>query len=607
MRIRRLATTRFPPIEKLEIADLSSPVIIAGANGSGKTRLKEAITSTFRSPSSPQVSLTLESTREQEAAAWGGDTLDVVQGTACSPLQNYMNSRTRGGTYVGTVIQIDSDRSVQTVQFQPITLATPDPYDAETDLLYYLSPFRNRWPELVNKIYQRMASRDHQIANFAKSNPGKSCQDCLDAYPDPSIAYQEIFKKLLPGKTLEPIDPRQPREFHYKIGEVGPLAFQTLSAGEQEVVKVAFDLVWKRIRHSVILIDEPELHLHPVLAFRLIETLKTLGDGTNQVILFTHSADLISTYYSTGNVYFIDLASVQGENQAKKLSDLLQEHPEAARTVGANLGLFAVGKKLVFIEGTEASVDRLTYHKVAQVCFPEAYFLPLGSVKNINSLREVAAELGKAIFGVNLYMVRDRDGLLDDQVSILEGNPRFRVLPRRQIENYFLDVDVLSRVAQHFYLSSEKADKAGIEAELLDAARACLHPAIVSDVQEFVYLSASVDVPKVKSSDLLDLDSLVAMVVKQLAQSAKSVAARFSEAEVETHIKRQRAMLEAALKDGSWKHIFPGKAVLARFVASFWGEDMGHVRHAYVDLALKEKPEVLSDIRTILEDFAELG
>ena len=130
MRIRRLATTSFPPIEKLEIADLSSPVIIAGANGSGKTRLKEAISNTFRSPSSPQVSLTLGFTREPEVAAWGGDTLDVVQETACSPLQNYMNSRTRGGTYVGTVIQIDSDRFVQPVKFQQITLAMPDPYDA---------------------------------------------------------------------------------------------------------------------------------------------------------------------------------------------------------------------------------------------------------------------------------------------------------------------------------------------------------------------------------------------------------------------------------------------------------------------------------------------
>jgi predicted ATPase len=72
-------------------------------------------------------------------------------------------------------------------------------------------------------------------------------------------------------------------------------------------VKVAFDLIWKQIRHSVILVDEPELHLHPTLAFRLTETLKLLGEGTNQLILFTHSSDLISTYYATGNVYFIDL------------------------------------------------------------------------------------------------------------------------------------------------------------------------------------------------------------------------------------------------------------------------------------------------------------
>jgi hypothetical protein len=110
------------------------------------------------------------------------------------------------------------------------------------------------------------------------------------------------------------------------------------------------------------------LHLHPTLTFKLVETLKTIGDHTNQFIFLTHSADLISTYYSTGNVFFID-STKTGTNQAHRLSELNHSHSEIIQLIGQNLGLFAVGKKLIFIEGKNSSSDRLTYHSIAQKIF----------------------------------------------------------------------------------------------------------------------------------------------------------------------------------------------------------------------------------------------
>jgi len=517
-----------------------------------------------------------------------------------------MQSRTHGGAYVGTVIQIDSDRSVQPVKFQPITLATPDPYDTDIDLTYYLSRFASRWPDVVNKIYQKAANQDLKIAHFARQNPTAKCKEGLDANPDPFLPYQEVFSKLLPGKSLEAIDPKQPREFHYRIDGSGPLSFQTLSSGEQEVVKVAFDLIWKRIRHSVILLDEPELHLHPTLAFRLVETLKDLGEGTNQVFLFTHSPDLISTYYATGNVYFIDLQQETG-NQGRRLSDLHNDHFETARAVGAHLGLFAVGKKLVFIEGTQASVDRLTYHKILQRSSFDAYLLPLGSVKNVNALRDVAEELGKAIFGVDLFMIRDRDGLTTEQVDKLEQNPRFRVLPRRHVENYFLDAEVLSKVAQHLYLDPAKADQAAIESELLACARDCLNTAVLSEVREFVQLNGVIDTPRFKNSTELEIEALMSCVTAQLGNAVAELTSAFSQAGIEKLILQTRTRLSRALEEGSWRKEFPGKMVLARFAGRYCGQELGRVRQAYVDLALDQKPEVFEEIRGIFYHFEELA
>ena len=581
-------------------------MIIAGANGSGKTRLKDAIAATFRSPSSPQLSLTVEATRKQEETTWAAKSLEVTPGTNCVPLHNHMNSRLRGGTHVGTVVQIDSDRSVTPVKFQPITLATPDPYDTEIQLTYYLSPFRNRWPDLVNKIYQKAASQDLKIAASVRADPTAAGQSYLDANPDPFALYQRVFEQLLPDKQLEPIDPKAPREFQYKVGAAGPFPFQALSSGEQEVVKVAFDLIWKQIRHSVILVDEPELHLHPTLAFRLLETIKGLGDATNQLILFTHSPDLISTYHATGNVYFVDIDEPKA-NQGKRLSDLHTDHVETARAVGANLGLFAVGKKLIFVEGTEASVDRLTYHRVAQECFPEAYLLPMGSVRNLNALSHVSEELRSAIFGVDLFMIRDRDGLSDEHVAELEANPRFRVLPRRHVENFFLDAGLLSRVAQHFYLDASQADPEGITAALQRAADLSMHSALLADIKHLVNVEGSLEPPSLKVVEKLEGDRLEEALVKHLNAAATSVTARFSARAAEILVRKRRTVLSAALRNGTWQTVFPGKTVLARFVADYWRMDLVRVRQAYVDIALREKADVLQPIRAILEAFRALS
>jgi predicted ATPase len=374
MHIDRISLRDYPPIKAFDVLTSSNVVIIAGANGSGKTRLKEAVVNSFRNPQQPQASLTLMATRQEEETAWKTRSIQVTAGQDCPVLREYLSTRTKAQAYIGTVVQIDSDRAVQPVRFESFTLATEDPDDQDVNYSWYLNPFIGRWQELVNKVYKKAANRDQKIAKFVKTDPTKPGSEALAAHPDPFLPYQNMFTQLLPGKTLEPIDPKSPREFHYRIAESQPLAFGTLSSGEQEVVKVAFDLVWKRLTHSVILVDEPELHLHPTLAFRLIEILKGFGGGTNQLFLFTHSSDLISTYYATGNVFIVDSSSHE-PNQAHQLSSLTTAHSAVARAAGANLGLFAVGKRLVFVEGREASVDRLVYHKVAQSAFPDSYVM----------------------------------------------------------------------------------------------------------------------------------------------------------------------------------------------------------------------------------------
>lgn len=357
--------------------------------------------------------------------------------------------------------------------------------------------------------------------------------------------------------------------------------------------------------HSVIFIDEPELHLHPTLTFRLLETLKSLGEGTNQLILFTHSADLISTYFSVGNVFFIDLSESAG-NQARQLSDLTKAHVATARAVGANLGLFAVGKHLVFIEGQQSSTDRAVYHRVAQRAFPDAYLLPLGSVDNLMALRTVVAELDHAVFGIGLSMLRDRDGLPDATVADLQSNPRFRCLPRRHIENYLLDEDVLSEVASQFYLDPQKRDKTRIVEALNKAATDSLMVALLSGTREWIRMNGILSQPTVKNVQALTLEQFIKEVSTSVHQAREVLNSSFEDASISAFAEAEHARLAASLRDNSWRVLFPGKLVFALFCGHFWSHDAGRVREAYADIAFSSKPSVFEDVTNIFTHFRGL-
>ena len=65
MKIKSIKLIDYKPIKNIEIDNLGDVVIVAGANGAGKTRLKEAIVTSIQS--NPIMDLTIEATRKEEA------------------------------------------------------------------------------------------------------------------------------------------------------------------------------------------------------------------------------------------------------------------------------------------------------------------------------------------------------------------------------------------------------------------------------------------------------------------------------------------------------------------------------------------------------------
>lgn len=600
MRIKHIKITEHKPIKNLEINDLGNIVIIAGANGAGKTRLKQAIVSTLQGNS--LIDLTIESTRkeEEDPKYFGSDSLEVRKGVPNQTLKNYINSRQYGsGRYVGSLVQIDSDRSIQTLKYNPVNWLGGDPDDAAVPSNFYFNTFSNRWQDFVNYIHQKSASRDKKLADELKKAPSNG-ELIINTNPDPLEKYKVIFSDVLPGKKLLDINPAQPSDFRYQDEYGQTLMFNSLSSGEQEVIKVLFDVARKEIRHSVIIVDEPELHLHPTLTFKLIESLKAIGEHTNQFIFLTHSADLISTYYSTGNVYFID--SIQtGANQAHKLSDLNHSHREIVQLIGENLGLFAVGKKIIFVEGESSSIDRLTYHKIALSVNSELKISPVGSVINIGSLKIVEEQLRNSIFGVDMFMLRDRDGLRQDQIDELENNGRLICLKRRHIENYFLDENILYKVAMHLYLfkNGEELSVEKIASEIKRIAKESISFNLYKNFKEYLATNYSIKAKKISSIETKSIQEVITEISEGLEKNLNVLAAELDKAKTTIWLKSEQTRLEDLLNTDDWKKEFQGKIIFSKLCSEVLKGNPLSIRECYVDIALREQDKGIIEIADI--------
>lgn len=81
--------------------------------------------------------------------------------------------------------------------------------------------------------------------------------------------------------------------------------YDGLSSGQQMILLMLLQFATRRIHRSIVLIDELELHLHPLWQDRLYSSLGNLGDE-NPCIFTTHSTHLRDTIreqsYSTGDL-----------------------------------------------------------------------------------------------------------------------------------------------------------------------------------------------------------------------------------------------------------------------------------------------------------------
>jgi energy-coupling factor transporter ATP-binding protein EcfA2 len=395
---------------------------------------------------------------------------------------------------------------------------------------------------------------------------------------DPLTSYNDLLGRLFPGYAFQDVSEQ---DFVLRVclpsGDVIP--FQDMSSGEKEVFFILAFFIRNNVSRSPLVIDEPELHLHPELARKLIRHMRTIRPQ-NQIWIATHSADLIDEAGRERVVYVrrqLDNPSV-GECVA---ADSDEAELQILRDLFGYSGFVGISQKVVFSEGTEASADRKMFTSLFPTLAEEIKIIPAGTVTNLARINRAVLSLLESDFArCEFYLIRDRDYLSDEHVARYEAQVQDRlfVLRRHHIENYLLDENVISEVlASVFQVNMPSAE---VRDRLLAIARET-SAAVLRDmvVARFSELYQQEDCSIGNHSNGLPLTTpdgevndevfnpLRGALLERIRAVGTGVRERVTEERLTAILETCRTEVLGALNgdNNDWKIVFPGKALLRQF------------------------------------------
>jgi AAA domain, putative AbiEii toxin, Type IV TA system len=193
---------------------------------------------------------------------------------------------------------------------------------------------------------------------------------------------------------------------------------------------------------NVLIVDEPEIYLHPDLQHKLFHLLKA---ADKQVILATHSAEMVNEA-DHDDVIIVN----KSKRSATRVADIdgLQD---ALFSIGSaqniHLARLSRGKKLLFLEGDDYRLlrriaARLGFERLAEGT--DITVVPIGGFGQRQKIQHAAWTFEKVLRSdIAIAAILDRDYRCSEEIHELVRDaratvPHFHILGRKELENYLL-------------------------------------------------------------------------------------------------------------------------------------------------------------------------
>ena len=607
MRIAEITATNIPPINRFEVAALSDLVVLAGANGVGKTRLIEAFLAYFRSFSTGNCHFLIQATERSERNLWQKDALDTSNRQDVELLQKTLQQNRRRRNFTSSILYFESDRSIQKIKPLTFTWDIADPWEESLSWDFAFSGLRNRFQDTLHAIFKKIHSQRNSIAARAVKLRKEGHDSMALNFKNPLRPFKKTFSQLLGPKILEDADIRNQTLRYSMNGNIFDIA--TLSSGEREVLNIAFDFILRKPSHCIVFFDEPELHLHPELSSKLLSVLRTIGEH-NQLFLCTHSPDIISSSLDD-SVVIIGPPKDDSTNQAF----LVRQDDEtnaALRSLGHSVGVVSLGRRIVLIEGDDGSLDKQTYTHILQNRFSNLVLVPSSGKQSITSFHHIMSQiLEKTLWGIDFFMLCDRDAIpisVDGEELSRSSQGKFRVITRYHLENYFLDENVLASVFSEMEPeNSWLAFASDIREKLKEIAGTMIpYAAALITAKYFRDIAGNIDIIPRGCHDK-SLDELKGLMSSKLESEAERYNTSLQPEKVILYLEQTFSRLERSIEnDGeAWKIDIPGKPVFNIFCSKARIE-LGRLKTLYIKKGLQSNPCPFDEVISIFESFSTI-
>jgi len=215
-------------------------------------------------------------------------------------------------------------------------------------------------------------------------------------------------------------------------------------AGVREALRLILDLELKQ--PSLVLVEEPEVHLHPGLEYAMYSYLSDKS-ASQQIFVTTHSTNFIDSV-SFQNIYL-----VSREQGGTKVS--IMDETNGALKIPASLGLklstVFMYDRLLFVEGPSDEAVLREFSRILNLDLARANmnFVQMGGVTNF---AHYAAEGTLSLLSrrnLKIWFLTDRDERSDSEVQAmaqkLGANAHLVINDSRDLENNLLNPEAIQK------------------------------------------------------------------------------------------------------------------------------------------------------------------
>jgi hypothetical protein len=392
--------------------------------------------------------------------------------------------------------------------------------------------------------------------------PGSSLSDTL----------KELFESFFPEKRF--LGPQPTPEGSLSFPVVTPNGaihdLDELSSGEKEILYGYLRIRSSAPCDSIILLDEPELHLNPRLIRGLPEFYRRhLGEALqNQLWLVTHSDALIREAIGKSgfNVFHMTPCVSNDPNTSQLKSLTVNQDLEVvmADLVGDLAAYRPGGKAIIFEGGGDLDFDKTIASNLFKSELTGINLLSGTNKVRVKALHEILDRAYKnGDLPTKFYALTDSDS--DNQIDDTKGINRYE-WDVYHIENYLLESQVIADVINSLNLKGN-ITVAKVDEHLNNAARNVLpnmlqhkmHAYVNTEILKTISLNIS---PKTNTIG----KDLHAAVTRSTASITSLSSSSLSEKALIKQEQIYRTEYDKCFADGSWRSKVPGRDILKQFV-----------------------------------------